>query len=340
MDVIAKRFPTLAVIILNNLDDQSLVKFKKTNRGNLEFIIQERFYWIRILKKHNEYFETNKESWKKAISKTSTEFIKKLAKTTTSFFKVTSKSFIQMNLQVTPLFVAAYDGDIEFFQQVKEKTFDSDQTPKQPDMSTIIAAAFGGNIALCRQLLQISDNKNHYGKDGITPLHYIAGTNNLEVFKLFHAASEVKNPKMTQSQRTPLHIAAELGYLDTCKFIIGEEDDKNPADSNGVTPLHLAAQDGYTEICCIMIDILTDKNPEATSGITPLHWAAKNGHLEICKLIMKNVIDKNPRDIHDNTPLHYAAAFGQLNVAEFILKNITEKNPSTDVGETPLHWAA
>ena len=96
-------------------------------------------------------------------------------------------------------------------------------------MSTIIIAAFGGNIALCRQLLQVSDNRNHYGKNGMTPLHYAAGLNHLEIFKLFHAASEVKNPKMTQSRRTPLHIAAELGYLDTCKFIIEEEDDKKPS---------------------------------------------------------------------------------------------------------------
>ena len=63
MDVIQKRFPTLAVNILNNLDDKSLVKYKESNKENCEFLVQERFYWIRILKKYNRYFETSKESW-------------------------------------------------------------------------------------------------------------------------------------------------------------------------------------------------------------------------------------------------------------------------------------
>ena len=49
MDIIVERFPTLAVNIFKNLDDQSLVKFKKAGRDYFTFIIQERFYWIRIL---------------------------------------------------------------------------------------------------------------------------------------------------------------------------------------------------------------------------------------------------------------------------------------------------
>ena len=52
MDVIQIRFPTLAVKILNNLDDQSLLKYKEFDRDNCEFLSKERFYWIRILKKY------------------------------------------------------------------------------------------------------------------------------------------------------------------------------------------------------------------------------------------------------------------------------------------------
>ena len=79
MDVIQKRFPTLAVNIFNNLDGQSLVNFKDTNKENYEFMDQERFYWIRQLKKYSEYFETSKESWKISISKIQARFVKNLA---------------------------------------------------------------------------------------------------------------------------------------------------------------------------------------------------------------------------------------------------------------------
>ena len=87
MDTIAKRFPHLAVNISNNLDDQSLVKFKEANREISEFMIQNQFYWIRILKKYNDYFETSNESWKKSISNTPIEFVRKLAMATLNFFK-------------------------------------------------------------------------------------------------------------------------------------------------------------------------------------------------------------------------------------------------------------
>ena len=86
MDTIAKRFLHLAVNISNNLDDQSLVKFKEANRENSEFMIQNQFYWIRILKKYNDYFETSNESWKKSISNTPIEFVRKLAMAALNFF--------------------------------------------------------------------------------------------------------------------------------------------------------------------------------------------------------------------------------------------------------------
>ena len=133
MDIIAKRFPHLAVSIANNLDDQSIVKFRKANGKNSEFQKQNRLYWIRILKKYkNSYFETSSESWKKAIARTPVEFVRKLAMAALNFFKTASediKDFIEVNFhpwnkeQLTPLHIAAYDGDLHFFLEVKKITF-------------------------------------------------------------------------------------------------------------------------------------------------------------------------------------------------------------------------
>ena len=122
MDVLLRRFPTLAVNVINNLDDQSLVKFKDANRENYEFMDKERFYWIRILKKYSEYFETNKESWTESISKIQAGFVKKLATATLNFFKTVPRDledFIEIHYQIyffpkkdqlTPLLIAAYEG--------------------------------------------------------------------------------------------------------------------------------------------------------------------------------------------------------------------------------------
>ena len=131
MDRIQLRFPTLAENILNNLEDQSLQKYKDSTRDNYDFLTNERFYWIRILKKYNKYFETSKESWKKAISKTPTGDVKKIALAVLKFFHTESEEFIKMNFclnedqlpQLTPLIIAAYDGDLNLFEKMIQKTF-------------------------------------------------------------------------------------------------------------------------------------------------------------------------------------------------------------------------
>ena len=127
------------------------------------------------------------------------------------------------DMQISPLLIAAYDGEISFFQQIKEKTSDPNNTSAQSEMLPIHLAANRGHI----ELLQDSKNKNHYGKYGVTPLHFAALAGHLEVFKLFHANAVVKNPKMTRSQNeaTPFHLAAERGHLKIFEFIIEKEVD-------------------------------------------------------------------------------------------------------------------
>ena len=360
MDVIVRRFPTVAVNILNNLDDQSLVKLKEANRDSYEFIILERFYWIRILKKYNEQFETNKESWKMSISKKPTGFVKKLAMAVLTYFSEEFEGDGDLpNEQLTPLIIAAYDGDVNLFQQVKENTFDLNQTSSKFDMrrkrplisiklhqelmcrSPINIAAYKGHIELCRHLLNESEDKN-FNRKGENPLLISAGFGNLEVYKLFHAVAVVKNPKLEEKGlkgRTPLHIAAQSGHFEVCKFIIEREDNKNPSDSDGLTPLLVAVAKGHLDICSIIIDNITDKNPADNRGWTALHSAAHYGQLDIYKLIARNVVDKNPRN-RGHSPLHIAAFEGHLDLCKFILENIAEKSPRCRRGETPLHLAA
>ena len=163
MDVIQKRFQILAVNILNNLDDKSLVKYKMSNKENCEFLVQERFYWIRILKKYNIYFETNKETWKKAISKKSCGIVKKLATAVITFIKRDSDYFMTPHFsmrkeQLTPLLIAVYDGDLDLFQKINENT--SDANPTRSEISPINFAAYRGNLTLCKLLLNESRNKN------------------------------------------------------------------------------------------------------------------------------------------------------------------------------------
>ena len=46
-------------------------------------------------------------------------------------------------------------------------------------------------------------------------------------------------------QRTPLHLAAEMGHFSICELLIDKSEDKNPIDHWEMTPLHYAARNNH-----------------------------------------------------------------------------------------------
>ena len=46
-------------------------------------------------------------------------------------------------------------------------------------------------------------------------------------------------------QRTPLHLAAEMGHFSICALLIEKSEDKNPTDHWEMTPLHYAARNNH-----------------------------------------------------------------------------------------------
>ena len=63
--------------------------------------------------------------------------------------------------------------------------------------------------------------------------------------------------------------------------ILEDSSDKNPKNDKDITPLHLAAERGFVSICEYIIERFANQNifPNDIRGRTPLHFAAQNGHL-------------------------------------------------------------
>ena len=97
-------------IITNNLDTQSLVNFKISNRTISKYLDEERFYWIRITKRYNQNFAIYSEQWKKVIEKTSVKTVKKLAS--------------RIKKKWRPLHIAAKMGLLSLCRHIVEKTLD------------------------------------------------------------------------------------------------------------------------------------------------------------------------------------------------------------------------
>ncbi|KAI3912853.1 hypothetical protein MKW98_012795 [Papaver atlanticum] len=112
----------------------------------------------------------------------------------------------------------------------------------------------------------------------------------------FHLA----DPKFTSLLRTPLHVAAILGYVEFASEISSIDPQlAMEVDAQGCTPLHLASIRKNVE----MVSVLINANPNACvaldqNGGTPLHLAAMRDEIEVMELL----IQSRPEAIHQVLP--------------------------------------
>ena len=214
MEDLGRTFPLISKIILNNVDDKSLANFRRASRENRYFLDNERFYWIRNIKKYSETFEEFQESWNKVIKKTPVGFLKNLAIDVHSFFKGISTRLTE---QWHPLFIGAGRGSLPLCEHVVERT--GDVNPKQNDGFTPLGfAAQEGHLEICTFLLKYIDDKKLQENNGRTPFHRAASSGKFEVCTFFLNHLDNKNPRNNEGS-TPLHLASEKGHLDICKLI-------------------------------------------------------------------------------------------------------------------------
>ena len=83
MEEIILRFPNIGRDIFDSLNNESLQRCRKSSRLWHEFIDQQKFTWIRIIKKHvslsSKSFPKSQELWRKMFCKTRFECIRNLA---------------------------------------------------------------------------------------------------------------------------------------------------------------------------------------------------------------------------------------------------------------------
>ena len=65
-------------MILKNLDDQSLTRSKEASKDIAIFLENEKFFWIRFIKKYNKNFEGFEESWNQVVKKIPVDVVKNL----------------------------------------------------------------------------------------------------------------------------------------------------------------------------------------------------------------------------------------------------------------------
>ena len=141
---------------------------------------------------------------------------------------------------------------------------------------------------------------------------------------------------------TPLHCAAERGYVDEGRKLLKYGwYDVNHRDKYGWTPLHWACRSGHVDMVRMLIsEFQADTTLQSPSGDTPLHKAAFYGSGEVALILITEFgCDTNLPNSSGYTSLHTACEGGDASVVK-IVGNYASVLATSKNGDTPLHIAA
>ena len=123
------------------------------------------------------------------------------------------------------------------------------------------------------------------------------------------------------SEATVLHDSVQAGDFKSVQSLLQTDIDVNQKDLLGYTPLHIAAQEGYIDIVKLLVKIKGAKvNVGDFLNTTPLHYAAEEGHLKVVQFLVEAGANFDNSDTTFQTPLHYAAEEGHLKVVQFLVE--------------------
>ena len=206
--------------------------------------------------------------------------------------KSEDKNPIAAHNDMTILHAAAIVGDLEIFKLILTEA--ENKTPKDTSgLTPLHSAAFSGKRNICEAMFDYLEGKNSRGTTCTTPhpfdsekicqlildpddesksaLDYAFLNNHVHVCMLMLTKLENKNPIILRNRlvhgdnNTALHVAAEKGYLDICRLILKNVQDKNLQNSLGKTPLSLASEKGHINVC-ILICLHLNKNFLSSAG--------------------------------------------------------------------------
>jgi len=141
----------------------------------------------------------------------------------------------------------------------------------------------------------------------------------------------------------PLVSAVRDGDIAAVRLLLGQGEDANSAEGDGLSALHWAARRDEPEIAKVLLasDATTDAKTR-NGAYTPLHEASKAGNPAVARVLLEAGADPGAMTTTGGaTPLHFAAISGSATTVDVLLEYGAEIDVrETESGQTPLTWAA
>lgn len=137
-----------------------------------------------------------------------------------------------------------------------------------------------------------------------------------------------------------LHVAAYLGYLEFCEFILKVDPVQMfQVDKRALSPLHLASIRGHSEVTELFAQHKADLNIQGIHTRTPLHFSCLNGHYECANVLLDFNASMELVDKFNNTPLLYSCMKNNIDIINLLLQRGASANAVDENGVAPMHIA-
>ena len=139
---------------------------------------------------------------------------------------------------------------------------------------------------------------------------------------------------------TPLHYAAENGYLTLVELLVSKGADIKSANNQLNSPLNTAILNGKDDVSEYLIANGSDLHHRNIMGYTPLHLAARHNRVTTAGLLIAKGVDLNCRDNYERTPLNYLTLMtDNIEAARLLIQNGADVNAKDVSGMMPLNHA-
>ena len=182
-------------------------------------------------------------------------------------------------------------------------------------------ACQGNHIGIVEKLLAHPDIKvDLTDKSGWTPLHHAADRGYLDIWFLLLSKGVEVNAKTSDMKHSPLLLACECG-----------EEAKSPADKSA----------DYPGCIRLLLDKGANVNATDKEGWTPLHTLCRcSDDADLERTLIGHWAGVDTKDPDDYTPLTHAAFRVCPATSQVLLEHGASINSQEHIGITPLYYAA
>lgn len=197
------------------------------------------------------------------------------------------------------------------------------QVSPEEQLTPLALAARDGQVEIVRQLLTVPGVEwNWTNQDGETPLHLAVASDENPTVELLLSHDEVLVDARDGRGRTPLGLAAQNRNPEIVELLLVRGADPDARSDLGYSPLWLAADSGSLEVVQLLMDTRrVDANivPESDGArLTPLMAAIHADRADIVEyLVFQDVVSVNfePNGV---TAYEFAVISGRLDMADIL----------------------